>query len=231
MKRFLKREQVMGRRLILGIIVALFGCIRVDAGMVTTNEAEMDAVFSQASFTDPIDIRFLAQQTIFDSTLLVIDDGAELSALFNHPTNDPTPTINMFFVDAIQWCGGPASPGFTIAGCANTPGNDLVLNSNFAAGSSGAELAAHEIAHNLGLGHVGNTSSTDNLMNPVLNGNTDLTVAQYNSLITSSRVQMDGSGMFINIRPILIAASVPEPTAATMFVVAMIGVSVRRRRV
>lgn len=185
------------------------------AAMVTTNETAVDGIFSQTSFTDvsmPIDIRFVTTQTFASASHLSIDNSVELDSLFNRAANADSPIVNMFFVDAIEWCNGPADPGFTIAGCANQPGHNMVLASPFAAGANGGSLAAHELGHNLGLDHVGDENSTDNLMNPVLGGSTTLTSAQVSSILASGLVQQEtGGAKFIEVNTVLV--TVPEPTS------------------
>ena len=53
-------------------------------------------------------------------------------------------------------------------GCGAVNGPVLIVESDFAAGAFGAELIAHEIGHNLNLGHTGG----EGLMGPRLNNDT-----------------------------------------------------------
>jgi hypothetical protein len=186
-----------------------------DAATVTTNEAGLDLVYSQQSFLDagaPIDIRYDPVQTIINPNLLKINDSVGLSSLFSSAMSS-SPTVNMFFVDTIDWCGTTNS---AIVGCALVGGNDIVVESGFAAGSHGTEVMAHELGHNLGLEHTDGSG----LMGPKINGNTTLSADEVATILLSQLVQTDASGdRFIEIAPILISATVisgdPEiPVAA-----------------
>ncbi|MDA0813435.1 MAG: PEP-CTERM sorting domain-containing protein, partial [Verrucomicrobia bacterium] len=128
---------------------------------------------------------------------------------------DPASVISMWYVDALSTCSTTENvPG--IAGCAG--GNVNVVESPIAAGGFGAELIAHEFGHNLGLGHTPDAlAPAGNLMDPTLNANTTLTAAQQNAMLLDSKVQTDGGGRFVQIRPIIVAATpVPEPSTAAL---------------
>lgn len=195
-----------------------------NAALVTTQEAALDDIFSQASFgADTIDIRFNAQQSINSAAFLTIDNESELLALFAQ-AND-FPAVNLYFVDAVNYCG---SYNVAIVGCAARPGNDLVVESGIAAGALGAELIAHELGHNLGLGHP---SGTGNLMNGSLNGSTFLTSAQVTSILDSPLIQLDGAQRYLSITPYLVeAAAVPLPAAAPFMFSALSALFILRRR-
>jgi hypothetical protein len=204
------------------------------AATVTTNEAVMDSIFSLGSFSTPIDIRFNATVTVngpvslFSGSNVVIDTDAKLDDLFALAPSG-LPTVNMFFVDTLDACGG-VNP--SIIGCANFPGNKLVVESGVAAGGSGAALNAHELGHNLGLDHE--IGSGTNLMNPSLSGNTTLTSSQVSTIFSNvgglGLVQTDGGSRFIQITPILLAA-VPLPAALPLVLSALsvLGFIGRRR--
>ncbi|QDT13386.1 PEP-CTERM sorting domain-containing protein [Planctomycetes bacterium K23_9] len=191
--------------------------------MVTTNESGIDTIFSQATFgTTPIDVRFDPVFTIINDDALNIDSGFDFFALIDLAPN-PDSHVNLFFIDSITWCGGnnPA-----IVGCGTTPGDVIAVESVIAAGTFGAELIAHEMSHNLGLGHSG-----AGLMGSTLNGNTSLTASEVNTIRNSSLVQTDASGSFINVTPILVTATaVPEPSAMGFFAIFSAGLVLRRRR-
>ena len=100
-------------------------------------------------------------------------------------------------------------------GCANVGGNDLVVKSAFAATDAKEIDLSHELGHNLGLFHVMPADPT-NLMNAQLDGGTTLTDAQFATILTSPLFidETNVTGDYeIDIRPILVDASVPGPLA------------------
>lgn len=181
-------------------------------GYVTTNEAKLDTIFSQAGFAaaDKIDIRFNRETSIIDAALTTIDDAADWTKLNGLAGNLASPMVNMYFVDKILWCGDPS---LTTIGCAKTPGNVLALDSSWAANATyGGNLAGHELAHNLSLEHL-LPDDGSNLMNPTISTSSKLTAGQITAILASALVQSDGSGKFITIQPIAVlgAAPIPEP--------------------
>jgi hypothetical protein len=167
-------------------------------------------VYSQAGFgTDTIDIRFGAAQEIHDSALLSIDTDAEFDALASYVFS-PSPTVSMFFVDAINFCG-VAAPN--VVGCGSTPGSLIALDSSFMLQPEGANTIAHELGHNLGLDHTFPDNGT-NLMNPTVFATFGfLNNAQITSILTSGLIQTDLLGnKYIEVTPIAVLASVPEPS-------------------
>src|SRR5262245_65701894 len=89
------------------------------AGFVTTNEAELDAIFQQPAFgSTPIDVRFNPTVTIGRPDLLTIDTEQQLDTLFGLGGN--VPIIDIFFVDEINACGEEHAP--PIIGCGDFQG-------------------------------------------------------------------------------------------------------------
>jgi hypothetical protein len=94
--------------------VAMFGSV-ASAATVTLHEAEMDAIFSQASFgANAIDIRYLATQTRVAPDLLDVSsvDITEFTNLV--PFNAFAPTVVMAFIDSFdgnqfKLCSGSGS--------------------------------------------------------------------------------------------------------------------------
>ena len=203
------------------VVAFLIAPATCPAALITTNELGMDGIFSQTSFgNETVDIRFNAPITVVNPSLLTIDTEAKLLTLLA-VASAPTPTVNMYFVDALDWCGVHNA---SIVGCATLPGNDVILESATAAGGFGAELNAHELGHTLGLDHSGS-----GLMASALNGNTTLSSAQVSTIFASSLIQVDGSQRFISVTPVLIT-STPEPSSLALGSLAIVGLFFFRRR-
>ena len=195
------------------------------AGFVTLNQAGLDTIFSQTPVQDGgppptgplgISVRFNPTITVDDPSLLTINTEDELNNLFAVGGSN-APTVDLFFVDAINECGGIELP--PAIGCGEQNGNHIAIESGFAAqqGSAGnpglgAILIAHELGHNLGLPH---TVDASNLMNATLNGGFALTTEQAGVILNSSLLQRDQTtnALFLSVTPFAI---VPEP-AVTIF--------------
>ncbi len=199
------------------LIVGFFITTQAKAGFITINETELDAIFSQPSFANkPIDIRIGAATELVLPNLLDITTNNEVNNLFSMHVGLSN-VVNFYFIDTISACGSTIDPG--IVGCGQTPGNNFVVESGYAARTSGSELLAHELAHNLGLNHM----SGSFLMHPQLNGSSILTEAEVDRIHNSSLVQDNGLDYWININPVLVVASasiplpVPEPSTLMLF--------------
>ncbi len=212
-------------------VAALFVAPFAQAAYVTIDEAGLDAIFSQASFgSRTVDIRIGSVSQIVAPNLLDITTDAEISQLFGLHVGSAF-DVNFYFVDTISACGG-LNPN--IIGCGELPGNDFVVESDFAAGPTGAQLLAHELGHNLGLAHV-DQSLTERLMNPFLFGGTLLSAGEVAQLLLSPLVRTDLNGQrYININPVLIIASVrnnvPEPASLGLLFGALLAAGLGTRR-
>ncbi len=205
----------------LGVLLAALLAPAVTwAVTVNTAEAGMDSIFSQGRFRRfegevivdfSIDIRFNPIQTIVRTGLVDITSETELTILFGlAPANSPT--VNMFFVDALDYC---SSLDVNIIGCANQPGNKLVVENIGAADQ--AELNAHELGHNLNLPHTSPGLMTDR----DVWGNTALTTEQVDIILTSPLVQGTAPGLYIDITPIRIISQLEAvPLPATLLLAA-----------
>ncbi|MBV8865187.1 MAG: PEP-CTERM sorting domain-containing protein [Acidobacteriaceae bacterium] len=198
--------------LIVAALSILLSSASAKAASIVIDEAEMTAIFSQASFDGtPISIRFNPPQQIVDPRLLDINTLADLKALFSLAP-DPAPTVDAFFVDQLNACGSvePTISGL-FAGCAQLPGHIFVEASDLAEIAPGP-LMGHELGHNLNLHHEIPGSST-NLMAPFFPPGPDVTEDQVASMLLSPLVQTDPTGQrFITITPIAIVGT-PEPSA------------------
>jgi hypothetical protein len=187
------------------------------AAYVTTQEAGMDAIFSQIGFgDDSIDIRYNEVTTLVAPEYLIIDSDEEFLELVSPSAT----TVNMYYVDEIY--GSTIGEGYVGLGGA-------VVESEFAAGPNGAELLAHELGHNLGLVHE-DAESTDALMWPILLGGHDLSTLEISDLLDSGLIENDGITNYITINPILLLAAVPIPGAAWLFGSALLGLAVIARK-
>jgi len=201
---------------VLLLVAGLLAASHAKAGFITDNESALDAIFSQVSFgLMPIDIRIGTASELVAPNLQDITTAAEVNLLFGMHVGAAN-IVNFYFIDTISACG--ISTGSGIVGCGETPGNNFVVESLFAAGGFGGELLAHELGHNLGLGHLNGSF----LMNPSLNNNTTLTSGEVNTIRNSSLVQTDGQNFWIDINPVLVVASastplpVPEPSTLVL---------------
>ncbi|WP_163134009.1 zinc-dependent metalloprotease family protein [Agarivorans sp. Alg241-V36] len=194
----------------LTLIVSPF----VQAAFITTNEAAMDEIYSQANFgQNIIDIRIGTASELVFPELLSITTSTEVTQLFNQHIG-PSNVVNFYFVDTISACGGTINAG--IVGCGEYFGNDFVVESSYAAGSYGGELLAHELGHNLGLPHMNGAF----LMNPSLNRQTLITEDEVTRIFNSPLVQGDEDYYWIDINPVLVVAEatrVNEPLSAGLF--------------
>ncbi|GAC99977.1 hypothetical protein [Agarivorans albus] len=192
----------------------LFVSSMVQAAFITTNEAAMDEIYSQASFgQNIIDIRIGTASELVFPELLDITTSAEVTQLFNQHVG-PANVVNFYFIDTISACGSFVLTG--IVGCGEYFGNDFVVESSYAAGSFGGELLAHELGHNLGLPHMNGAF----LMNPSLNNQTLITPDEVTRIFNSPLVQGDEDYYWIDINPVLIVAEatrVSEPLSAGLF--------------
>jgi hypothetical protein len=159
-------------------------------------EGLIDQIWAQAG----IDVNFLASST-WNNSFANSDPGGSSprpqfhlgnivglgnNAGVTHPNSN---VINMFFVNNVP---GHGSLGvFTAAGLASLGGNDIAqyVGSGLLGFGNGlgaiAGVVAHEIGHNLGLGHT--ASGIANLMAP--SGTTDqLNNAQIGTVLSSSLV-------------------------------------------
>lgn len=205
-------------RLLLAAALTAATALSAQAGYVTTQQAGLDAIFSQQTAFDgrPIEIRFNAAQTLFSNALLDVDTEADMNSIL---LPSSVRTINMYFVDSISWCGSVSA---SIVGCAWTGANGLVLESSVADDGNfvGANLIAHELLHNLGLDHFG--FDDQNLMAPILmSGMGTLNSAQVDLMLLSPFVQTDTSGQrFIAVTPYAVLAEpaigVPEPSSLAL---------------
>ncbi|MDO6687566.1 MULTISPECIES: PEP-CTERM sorting domain-containing protein [unclassified Agarivorans] len=198
----------------------------VHAAFITTQEAALDSIYSQATFgQNIIDIRIGTATELVFPELLDITTRAEVSQLFSQHVG-PSNVVNFYFIDTISACGSQINRG--IVGCGEYFGNDFVVESSYAAGSLGGELLAHELGHNLGLPHL----SGAYLMNPSLNNRTLITEPEVERIFRSPLVQNDNDYFWIDINPVLIVAEatrVSEPASVFLFA-GMLGMLVWRKR-
>lgn len=188
----------------------------------------MDAIYSQASFLNtPVDIRLSTAIEHVAPGLLTLDSAIKWDTLTSAHYGSAT-TVNFWFLDDITWCGNNF---IFYVGCGETPGNDFVVESAYADSLFNAELLAHELGHNLGLGH---NSGNENLMDAFLNGGTDLSSSEVATLMVSPLIQFDSAGFFIEVLPVLVvavASQVNAPAVSSLLLLAFFVIGYRRFRV
>lgn len=219
------------------------------AAYVTTQEASLDYIFSHSELAaTPIDIRIRPTIQYVAPDLLDMNTGAEFETMRNEFFGLPLNIIRIFYADSITWCGGNKPNG--LDGCGNS--TMLVLESDAAARignvqsdeivTDGGALIAHELGHVLGLVHIGNNvggpgQSLDNLMNPSIGrSKINLLSSQVALLFADQQgaVQQDANGFFIELQPVLIAASVanvplPAPLLLLLGALVPLGLFGRKR--
>lgn len=192
-------------------VVAMWSGV-THAAFITIDEAGMDAIYSQSSFGNtPIDIRIGGMIEHVDPTFLTLESQTKWNAVTSSHYGAAN-VANFWFIDDITWCGNNF---IFYVGCGETPGNDFIVESAYADSLFNAELLAHELAHNLGLGH---NAGSNNLMDAFLNGGTDLSASEVSRIFNSPLVQFDANGFFIEVLPVLVVAVATQVNAPSVSV-------------
>ncbi|MEI4473654.1 hypothetical protein [Frigidibacter sp. MR17.24] len=222
-------------------------------------EDTIDTVFSQASFgTSTIDVRFNTAQTLVAPDFVNLTYDAYGGEFRDLPGNSggrlpatasaALKTIKLYLVDSFVTVSGELSNVLGL-GWLGAPGVAVAADRLLGAGYNALTLPiaiAHEIGHNLGLGHLATTADANNLMYPTLPSvttmaRTALTLSQVQTILTSTLLQTDASGsLFLTVQPIYVtaAAVVPPPTPAPvplpatglLMIVAIAPIAALRRR-
>lgn len=190
-------------------------------------EPQIDAIFGQPSFdASPIDIRFRPLIELHGLPgFAVFDTATDGLFAYDRLRTSPDNVAAMFFIDDFVSSGG-FSP---IVGLALVSGRDGSPSANLSAIDSGyiaanpehsAWLIAHELSHNLGLGHGGCGASggadcgAADLMSPVLGPRPGTLIweSQVATILRQPLVRASPAGLFVEIQPYRVTAfAVPSP--------------------
>lgn len=205
-----------------GITPVMFGAVDWSGGLTSIFAGNGSAI-SSVDVLSPLEV--VSPQYVDLNSLGLTD-----SLLFSNPFGivSANNVVLAYITKIIGYCGGVIGG---IGGCAEEPGNRMILTAGNLNSTYGLDLFGHELGHDLGLDHW---PAPGNLMNASLwSTGPNLTASQIAQLSLSSLIV----GGVVTIEPVFIedtelplpTTTVPEPSSFVLLLIGLGGIYELRR--